>query len=101
MKLVFITAIAEFEKEIQKILKDSKVISYTYQNVKGYRDNTEESIENNWFATERNAVESIQFYVYIAKDTIDSLFHNISEFNHNQDSISKIHIACLAIERYN
>jgi len=101
MKLIVITAIAEFDKEIKKMLKEAKVKSYTYQHVKGFRDSTEESLENNWFGSEMNETETVLFYVFTAKENIDSIFNTISEFNHNQNSISKIHIASLEIERYN
>jgi hypothetical protein len=36
MKLLIITAIAEFEKEIKKILKKAKVKTFSYKEVTGY-----------------------------------------------------------------
>ena len=44
MKLVLITAIAEFEKEVKKMLKEAKVKSYSYRDVKGFRDASEEGV---------------------------------------------------------
>ena len=38
MKLVVITAIAEFEKDIKNMLKEAKVKSHSYRDVKGFSD---------------------------------------------------------------
>lgn len=101
MKLIVITAIAEFDKEIKKMLKEIKVKSYTYQHVKGFRDSTEESLENNWFGSEMNETESVVFYAFLKKESIHLLFQTIETFNLQQDFISKIHVACLEVEKYN
>jgi len=101
MKLIVITAIAEFDKEIKNMLKKTKIKSYTYQHVKGFRDSTEESLENNWFGSEMNETESVVFYAFLRKDSIDILFQTIEAFNLQQDSISKVHIASLEVEKYN
>jgi len=45
MKLLLITAIAEFEKEVKQILKNAQVKSYSYKEVKGYRNASKEAIE--------------------------------------------------------
>ena len=38
MKLLLITAIEEFENDVINILKNSKVRSFTYQSVKGFKN---------------------------------------------------------------
>lgn len=45
MKLVIITAIVEFEKDIKKMLKEAKVKSYSYKDVKGFRDTSAEILK--------------------------------------------------------
>ncbi|EAZ96170.1 hypothetical protein FBBAL38_02085 [Flavobacteria bacterium BAL38] len=101
MKLVVITAIAEFEKEVKKMLKNAKVLSYSYRDVKGYRDSTEEAIETNWFGTEMNETESVVFYAFVLQQNLDILFDEVKEFNNKQDSVSHVHLAVLGVEKYN
>lgn len=101
MKLVLITAIAEFDKEIKKMLKEAKVKSYSYRDVKGFRDASEENVEDNWFGSEMNETESIAFYAFLPKENIDNLFELIEKFNKNLETLSHIHIAVFAVERYN
>jgi nitrogen regulatory protein PII len=101
MKLLIITVIKEFENEIKQQLKNAKVITFSYKNVIGYRDNTEDAIESNWFSSEMNKSESILFYVFLKKENIDILFESINEFNAKQETLSHIHVAVLAIEKSN
>ena len=101
MKLLIITAIKQFENEIKQQLKKAKVSTFSYKNVIGYRDNTEDAIESNWFSSEMNKSESILFYAFVKKENVDMLFESINEFNTKQETLSKIHVAVLAIEKSN
>jgi nitrogen regulatory protein PII len=101
MKLVLITAIAEFEKDVKKMLKDAKVKSYSYRDVKGFRDSSEENVESNWFGSEMNETDSVVFYAFILQQNLDALFDEVTEFNKKLESISKVHLAVFAVEKYN
>ncbi len=101
MKLLIITAIASFEKDIKEMLKKSEVRSFSYKRVKGYRDLTEESVSNNWFASEMNESESILFYAFVKKENVDLMFSMVDEFNEKQESLSEIHLAAIDIDRSN
>lgn len=98
MKLLIITSIAEFKEEVQQILRKGQVKSYSFREVTGYRDVTEESVENNWFATEMNENVSIMFYAFIPKINVDIVSTLINEFNMKQDTLSRIHFAKIDIE---
>ena len=101
MKLVIITAIKAFEKEIIQHLKKAKVETFSYKEVIGYKDNTEVAIESNWFSSEMNKTESLLFYAFVKKENVDVLFAHINEFNAKQKTHSHIHIAVLKIEKSN
>jgi nitrogen regulatory protein PII len=99
MKLLIITSIKAFEKDIKKILKSANVSSYTYKDVIGYRDASELSIQENWFANEMNEGEALFFYAFVKKENIDMVFDMVEEFNKNQESMSSVHVAVINIER--
>lgn len=101
MKLVIITAIKEFEKDIKLQLKKAHVKTFSFRDVTGYRDSTEDAVESNWFSTEMNQTESILFYAFVEEAYIDLLFALIEDFNKQQQSLSHIHIAVVNIERSN
>lgn len=99
MKLLVITAVREFENDIKQILKKAEVKSFSYKDVKGFKDNSEDALESNWFATNIQETESILFYAFVKEDKVDGLFDMVKEFNTEQVSKSNIHVAVLNIER--
>ena len=101
MKLLLITAVKEFEKEIKQILKKSEVNVYSHKSVMGYKDISDLSLQNNWFASEMNESESVFFYAFVEKENVDKVFNLVDQFNEKQESLSHIHLAMLNIERSN
>ncbi|WP_304199542.1 hypothetical protein [Flavobacterium alvei] len=101
MKLLLITAIREFEKDIKLMLKKTGVKSFSYKDVKGFKDNSEEALETNWFAANEQEIESILFYAFVDKERVDELFEIVKDFNTKQISKSNIHLALLNIEKSN
>ncbi len=101
MKLLLLTAIKEFEKDIKYILKKANVKSYSYKDVKGYKDNQEEVLEANWFASDMGENESILFYVFVEKTNVDAVFDMVTAFNAKQKTTSQLHLVMLNIEKSN
>ena len=99
MKLLVITSIREFEKEIKRILKKAAVKTYSYKDVTGYRDASELSIKENWFSNDMNEGEAIFFYAFVKKENVDLVFDLVTKFNGEQETLSAIHVAVLNIER--
>ncbi|WP_111307409.1 hypothetical protein [Confluentibacter sediminis] len=101
MKLVIITAIKAFEKDIKLQLKSADVKTFSFRDVTGYRDSTEDAVESNWFSSEMNQMDSILFYAFVKKENVDRLFELISDFNSQQKTLSQIHVAVINIEKSN
>jgi nitrogen regulatory protein PII len=101
MKLVIITAIKEFEKDIKLQLRKAEVKTFSFRDVRGYRDSTEDAVESNWFSSEMNQTESILFYAFVKKENVNMLFELINNFNQQQQSLSQIHVAVINIEKSN
>lgn len=101
MKLLLITAVREFEKDIKLILKKAQVKSFSYKDVKGFKDNSEDALEANWFASNSQENESVLFYAFMQKDKVAVLFELVNSFNVKQETVSHIHIAVLGVEKSN
>ena len=93
--------IAAFEKDIKKMLQQAEVKSFSYRDVKGFKDHSEEGVETNWFGTEMNETDSLLFYAFVKKDNVDLLFDLVTGFNEKQETESKIHLAVVNIEKSN
>ena len=101
MKLLIITTIKAFDKEVKKMLKQAEVKTFTYKAVTGFKDLSEEAIESNWFGSEMNENESILYYAFVKKENVDLFFDLVNEFNKEQKTVSNIHVAVLNIEKSN
>jgi nitrogen regulatory protein PII len=99
MKLLIITAVQEFQKQIKEILKKSDVKVYSYKDVIGYRDASELSIQQNWFANDMNEGSAVFFYAFVKKENVDLVFDLVTAFNEKQLTKSTIHVAVVNIER--
>ncbi len=97
MKLLLITCIEEFEKEVKKILNHSGVKSFSVQSVKGYRNESGNEL-NNWFSSEHIATNSLLFTVFIEQNCLGEIIQGIETFNMNRISLSRIHLAGFNIE---
>ena len=101
MKLVIITGVSEFQEEIKRQLKKANVTTYSYKDVVGYRDSSEDALESNWFSSEMNESQSVLFFAFVEEEKVDGLFESINGFNTKQETLSHIHVAVLNIEKSN
>ena len=67
----------------------------------GYKDSSDVSLKDNWFASELNERESVIFYAFVPKANVDKVFDLVAEFNEIQETVSHIHLAMLNIEKFN
>jgi hypothetical protein len=96
MKLLIITAIKVFDKDVKQMLKQADVKTFSYKAVTGFKDISEESIESNWFGSEINENDSILYYAFV--QDVDAFFTKVNSFNAKQETLSNIHVAVLNIE---
>jgi len=97
MKLLLITAIEEFEKEVKNILKHSGVKAFSYQSVKGFKNNGDEL--GNWFSSDNVEIDSLLFTVFIESRYVDEIYSRVGEFNSRQKTLSHVHIVTLQLEK--
>lgn len=101
MKLLIITAVAAYEKEVKQLLKQAEVISYSYKHVTGFRDSTLDSVGNNWFGVEMNESDAILFYAFVKKEKVDAFFELTEKKNTEHKVKSRIHVVSINIEQSN
>lgn len=98
MKLLIITAIKEFEKNVKDALNHSGVKSFSYHYVRGYKNESDGSTEN-WFGASHTEIDSVMFAVFIEEKFVEEIYRKVEFFNGKQKSLSKIHVATMNIEK--
>ena len=99
MKLLLITAITEFEKDVKNILIKSGAKSFTYHEVQGFKNEKNSNVLENWFASSYSETESLLFTVFVSAENSVQILEKIKEFNGKQETLSNIHIALIALEQ--
>lgn len=99
MKLLLITAITEFENDVKNILVKSGAKSFTYHTVQGFKNEKTSNALENWFASSYSETESLLFTVFVSAENSVQILEKIREFNGKQETLSKIHIALVALEQ--
>ena len=99
MKLLLITAIKEFENEVKNILLKSEVKSFTYNAVKGFKNDARNNVVENWFASSFAETDSLLFTVFVPEENSPLILKKIEEFNAGQETLSKVHIALINLEQ--
>ena len=99
MKLLIITAIKEFEIEVKNILVKSGSKSFTYNEVKGFKNDDRSTSSSNWFASSFSETDSLLFTVFVPEENTHLILKKIEEFNAEQETLSKVHIALIALEQ--
>jgi nitrogen regulatory protein PII len=102
MKLLVITAAIAFADDIKQILKKSKVVSFSFHDVTGYKNGSRKEETPLWFAgDELHETDSVMFTVIAPESTTQLVVAELNQFNSVQEFTSKIHHALLAVEQTN
>ena len=98
MKLLLITTIKEFEKNVKNLLVNSGVSVFSYTAVKGYKADQKATVDN-WFAAEITESNSLMFMAFVEDEKMDEVCGKVKNFNAKQEFQSKVHVVTLNIEK--
>ena len=99
MKLLLITTIKEFEKNVKDLLVHSGVSVFSYTAVKGYKAEGKEASADNWFASDVTESNSLMFMAFVEDEKMDEVCGKVKNFNAKQEFQSKVHVVTLNIEK--
>ncbi len=99
MKLLIITVVEEYEKEIIRLLKKADIESFSESHIDGYKNPTSLVRTASWFPSEKSGVESSLFFSFTEDENIDALFELIKVFNQNLETNNPIKAVVVPIEK--
>lgn len=99
MKLVLVTAVEEFRKDVIKLFKKAKIECFSESEIDGYKLPNAVMVSSNWFGTERSVNESVMFFSFTDESHIETLFELIMGFNKTLETNNPIHAVIVPIEK--
>ena len=99
MKLVLVTAVEEFHKDVIKLFKKAGIENFSESEIDGYKNNNALLMSTNWFGAESASNESIMFFSFTDEMHIDTLFDLIKEFNTNLETNNPLKAIVVPIEK--
>ena len=100
MKLVIVTAVEEFQKDVLKLFKNANIENFSSSDLDGYKNGGSLLLASNWFSSGMGINESSMFFSFTEDENIDALFNLINEFNSNLETNNPIKAIVVPIERF-
>lgn len=100
MKLVIVTAVEEFEKDVIKLFKNANIENFSSSDIDGYKNESSLVMTSNWFSVGKSGNESSLFFSFTDDEHIDNLFHLIKEYNEKVETNNPLKAIVLPIEKF-
>lgn len=100
MKLLIITAIAEFQDALTQMLKDANIEAFSSSDIEGYKNLNSIVSTQNWYSSGRIADESLMVFSFTEDRQIDAFLKAASAFNEERKTDNRIRAVVLPIERH-
>ncbi len=100
MKLVIVTAVEEFQKDVLKLFKMAHIDNFSSSDIDGYKNGSSILMASNWFSGVKGGNESSIFFSFTEEENIDALFSLIKEFNNNLEANNPLKAIVVPIEKF-
>ncbi len=98
MKLLIVTTLAEFQKDVLKLFKKANIEAFSSSEIDGYKNTTSLIATQSWFPGEKGGNESLMFFSFTGHDKITEFFSYVREFNNNLETNNPVRAIVLPIE---
>ncbi|WP_323789570.1 hypothetical protein [Psychroserpens sp.] len=100
MKLVIVTAVEEFQKDVLKLFKNANIENFSSSDIDGYKNRPSLLMASNWFSGEKAGNESSLFFSFTDDEHIELLFNLITEFNTKLETNNPLKAIVVPIEKF-
>lgn len=99
MKLLIVTAVNEYQKEVLRLFRASKIENFSGSDIEGFKNGGSFMLNSSWFPSERSGADSSMFFSFTQNDKIDVFFDLVEQFNQDIETNNPIHAVVVPIER--
>ncbi|TYB74306.1 hypothetical protein [Bizionia myxarmorum] len=100
MKLVIVTSVEEFQKDVLQLFKLANIENLSTSDIDGHKNSASVLMASSWFANQKFGNESCLFFSFTEDENIHSLFDLIKEFNTNLETNNPIKAVVVPIEKF-
>ncbi|WP_299124682.1 hypothetical protein [uncultured Winogradskyella sp.] len=100
MKLIIVTAVEEFQKEVLKLFKQANIENFSTSDIDGYKIGSSILSASSWFSGVKGGNESNLFFSFTDEKHIDDLFRLVKEFNANLETNNPLKAVVVPIEKF-
>ncbi len=100
MKLLIVTVVGEFQKDVLRLFKQANIESFSGSDIEGYKNGTSSFMMNaSWFPSQKSGADSSMFFSFTEDKKIDLFFELVKKFNENLETNNPMHAVVVPIER--
>lgn len=100
MKLVMVTSVEAFQKDVLKLFNSANIESFSSSEIDGYKNSGNSLTVSNWFSSVKGSNESSMFFSFTEDHKINKLFDLIEEFNSHLETNNPLKAVVIPIEKY-
>ena len=100
MKLLIVTAVEEFQKDVLKLFKKAGIEAFSTSEIDGYKNGNNSVVATqSWFPGEKGGSGSLMVFSFTEETKIDAFFKLAAQYNQNLDSNNPVRAIVVPIER--
>lgn len=99
MKLLLITSVKEFQKDICSLFKKCKIDVYSTSEISGHKLQKPTNIQDNWFSAHRDTYDSTMFFTFTSEELIDEMLKEVKAYNEDKGSNNPVKAIVMNIEK--
>ena len=100
MKLVIVTVVDEYKKDVIKLFKNAEIESFSESDIAGFKTAVSGQMISNWFAGEHSGTDSEMYFSFAEESKVNQLFNLIENYNKNLKSNNPVRAIVVPIEKY-
>lgn len=98
MKLLLVTTVSEFQKDVLKLFKKANIEAFSSSEIDGYKNTNSLIATQSWFPGEKGGNESSMFFSFTDEDKITDFFSYVREFNNKLETNNPVRAVVIPIE---
>jgi len=100
MKLLMITTVREYEKDICKLFKAAKIEAYSTYEIQGHKLQAPKNIQDNWFSAHRDTFDSTMYFTFTSEELINNLLEEVKIYNKDKADTNPVKAIVMNIENH-